>query len=204
MRLLHEHRLDGGRIQWIAQTASELADIPRNIRDIAGMGAIGAYHHGSKTDSLWAARRMDEVNENLKVMRQAGMQVGVGTHIPEVIDFIEERGWDLDFYMTCIYNLSRSKDEQARMAGGKLTENELFWDPDRDEMLARVKRTRKQCLIFKVYAASRKCVSPRQMEETLRFVARYAKPHDCLVIGMFPKHREQVKENAALVRRVFA
>jgi hypothetical protein len=204
MRLLHEYRVEGGGIQWIAQTASELADIPRNIRDIAGMGAIGAYHHGSRTDSLWTARRMDEVNENLKVMRHTGMQVGLGTHIPEVIDFVEDKGWDLDFYMTCIYNLSRPKNEQARLAGGKLSENELFWDADRDQMLARVKRTRKQCLIFKVYAASRKCGAPKQMEDTLRFVAQRAKAQDCVVIGMFPKHREQVRENAELVRRVFA
>jgi hypothetical protein len=70
-------------------------------------------------------------------------------------------------------------------------------------MLDRVKRTRKQCLIFKVYAASRKCGSPQQMEDALRFVARYAKPRDCVVIGMFPKRREQVRENAQLVQRVF-
>src|SRR5512140_3784592 len=31
MRLLNEYRVEGGKIQWLAQTASELADIPRNI-----------------------------------------------------------------------------------------------------------------------------------------------------------------------------
>jgi hypothetical protein len=204
MRLLHEYRVEGGGIQWIAQTASELADIPRNIRDIASMGAIGVYHHGSRTDALWKAGRMEEAREGLKEMRQTGIQVGLGTHVPEVIDYVEDAGWDLDFYMTCVYNLSRPKEEQVRIAGGKLADHELFRDADRDQMLARVKRTRKQCLIFKVYAASRKCGSPQQMEEAMRFVARYAKPRDCLVIGMFPKHREQVKENAGLVRRVFA
>lgn len=197
-RLLHEYRLEGGRIQWIAQTASEYASIPRNIQDAAAAGAIAIYHHGSKTDSLWKAGNIEEAREMLKVMRQAGVQVGLGTHIPEVIDYVESKAWDVDFYMTCVYNLSRPRADAAKLAGGKL-EGEFFWDPDREPMLERVRQTRKPCLIFKVYAASRKCGSREQMLDTLRLAFRYAKPTDCVVIGMFPKHKEQVQENCALV-----
>ena len=89
LRLLHEYRLDGGRIQWVAQTASELADIPRNIRECAAAGAAGIYHHGSATDSMWAAGRIEDVRPRLKAMRDAGVLVGLGTHIPEVIDYAE-------------------------------------------------------------------------------------------------------------------
>ena len=42
-------------------------------------------------------------------MRECGVQVGLGSHIPEVIGYAEERGWDVDFYMTCFYNLSRDE-----------------------------------------------------------------------------------------------
>ncbi|HZT33779.1 MAG TPA: hypothetical protein VFA33_28070 [Bryobacteraceae bacterium] len=186
LRLLNEYRLEGGAIQWIGQTASELADIPRNIREMAAAGAIGIYHHGSKTDALWADGRIGQVREMLKVMRQTGVQVGLGTHIPEVVDHVESEGWDLDFYMTAVYNLARPP--------------ELFRDEDREKMLARVRRTSKPCLIFKVYAASRQCDSPARMRAALGLVFRYAKPTDCVVIGMFPKHREQVRENCWLVR----
>ncbi len=54
MRALREYRAAGGTMQWIAQTASELADLAANVRAIAAAGAIGAYHHGSRTDRLWA------------------------------------------------------------------------------------------------------------------------------------------------------
>ncbi|MBI4877292.1 MAG: hypothetical protein HY822_21910 [Acidobacteria bacterium] len=199
MRLLNEYRLEGGQIQWVAQTASELADIPRNIRECAGLGAAGVYHHGSSTDSLWAAGRIQEVRERLKVMRDAGVLVGLGTHIPAVIDHAEEKAWDVDFYMTCIYNLSRTKEEASRVAG-RPVEGEFFWEPDRVEMLKRVKQTRKPCLIFKVYGAGRRCGSAEDMRAALRQVFEYAKPSDCLVVGMFPKHKEQVRENCALVR----
>ena len=46
-------------------------------------------------------------------MRDSGVQVGLGTHIPEVIVYAEEKGWDVDFYMACMYNLSRKPRESA-------------------------------------------------------------------------------------------
>ena len=36
--------------------------------------------------------------------------------------------------------------------------------------------------------------------DALRLVFRYAKPMDAVVIGMFPKYKEQVKENCRLFR----
>lgn len=203
MRLLREYRNEGGRIHWIAQTASELADIRRNIREIAAAGAIGIYHHGSRTDAWWAAGKIEQAREMLKVMRDAGVRVGLGTHIPEVVDYVESKGWDLDFYMTCLYNLSRPKEEAARLRGGAV-DGELFWDPDRERMLERVRRTSRQCLIFKAYAAGRKCGSEEQMRSALRLVFESAKPSDCVILGMFPKHSEQVEQNCRLVREALA
>jgi len=198
MRLLHEYRLEGGRIQWIAQTASEYADIARNIREIAAYKPVGIYHHGSQTDRFWAAGRIEQAREMLKVIRDTGVQVGLGTHIPEVVDYVESKAWDLDFYMTCLYNLSRPRADSERLAGGKL-EGEYFHHPDRERMLERVRQTARPCLIFKVYGASRLCGSRDEMLDALRLVFRYAKPSDCVVIGMFPKHKEQVRENCQLL-----
>jgi len=199
MRLLREYRNEGGRIQWIAQTASELADLRRNVRDAAAAGAIGIYHHGSRTDSLFRAGKLGEIRDLVKAIKDAGVRAGVGAHIPEVIDEIENQGWEeVDFYMTCLYNLSRSKQEAAKLAGGD-PKGEFFHDPDREKMLERVRRTRKQCLIFKVYGAGRKCGSREEMKSALAQVFRYAKPQDAVVIGMFPKYKEQVVENCRLL-----
>jgi hypothetical protein len=202
LRMLREYRNEGGTIQWIAQTASELADIGRNIRDCAAAGAIGIYHHGALTDSLWRGGRIGEVLPRLKAMRDAGVRVGAGTHIPEVIDHIESEGWDADFYMTSLYNLGRTKEEIARLGGE--AQGELFWEPDRERMLERVRKTSKQCLIFKVYAAARRAKSAADMRASLRQVFESAKPRDAVVIGMFPKHSPQVAENCRLVREALA
>ncbi len=198
MRLLNEYRQEGGRIQWIAQTASELADIPRNIDTISDLKPIAIYHHGSQTDKFWRAGKIEQAREMLKVIRQTGVLVGLGTHIPEVIDHVESQGWDLDFYMACLYNLSRTPEEAAKLEG-RPVQGELFWEPDREKMLLRVRETSKPCLIFKVYAASRHCDSEERMLAALRLAAGYAKPSDCFVIGMYPKGSEQVRQNGRLV-----
>ncbi len=196
LRLLREHRLGGGRLHWIGQTASELADIPRNIRDIGAAGAIGIYHHGTQTDRFWANGQIDKVQDLLKMMRDTGARSGLGTHLPEVIDYAESKGWDLDYYMTSVYNLSRSKEELARLGAT----GDHFIDSDREAMLERVRKTSRQCLIFKVYGATRKCSTQAQMRDALNLVCKYAKPNDAIIVGMFPKHSEQVSENCRLFR----
>jgi hypothetical protein len=203
IRVLQEYRQEGGRIQWVAQTASEFADIPRNIREIASAGAIGIYHHGAQTDKFWAAGKIDQAREMLKVMRDTGVRVGLGTHMPEVVDYVESKGWDFDFYMTCVYNLSRTKAEVSRVAG-RPVEGEFFHDPDRELMLQRVRRTSKQCLIFKIYGASRHCDSEERMRAAMQLAVRSAKPSDCIVVGMFPKRSEQVSQNCRLLREALA
>lgn len=202
MRILHEYRQEGGRIQWIGQTASEMADVARNIREMAP-GAIGIYHHGSQTDKAWAAGKIEQVREMLKVMRDSGVRVGLGTHIPEVVDYVESKDWDFDFYMTCVYNLSRTEQESSRLAGRPI-QGEYFHHPDREKMLERVRRTSKQCLIFKIYGATRNCDSEEQMRGVMRQAFQSAKPSDCVVVGMFPKRSEQVTQNCRLLREALA
>jgi hypothetical protein len=198
MRLLHEYRQEGGRIQWIAQTASEYGDLKRNLGEASELRPVGIYLHGVQTDKYWLSGRIDETREALKVIRDTGAQVGLGTHIPEVVDYVESKAWDFDFYMTCVYNLSRTPEEAAKTAG-RPVKGELFWDPDRERMLERVSRTAKPCLLFKVYAATRHCAAPADRRAALKLAFHYAKPTDAVVIGMFPKYQEQVEENCRLV-----
>jgi hypothetical protein len=197
LRILHEYRQEGGAIQWIGQTATEIV-FDRNLREMHRESPIGIYHHGSLTDRLWAAGKIDDARDNLKRIRDTGTRAGLGTHIPQVIDYIESNGWDVDFYMTCVYNLSRTPEQAAQVAGHAV-KGEYFHDPDREAMLRRVAQTKKPCLIFKVYAATRHSGTAGARRAALKLAFSYAKPTDAVVIGMFPKHSEQVEENCRLV-----
>ena len=121
MYWLELFRREGGQLHWIGQTASEMHDVYQNIRVIAAMGAVGIYHHGTVTDALWKEGRQDEVLNRLKAIRDTGLQVGLGTHMPEVIEYAEEHDWDVDFYMACFYNISRIERESA-LAGGEFVD----------------------------------------------------------------------------------
>ena len=80
-------------------------------------GAMALYHHGERTDVLFREGKMDQVQEYTKKLRQAGVRVGIGTHKPEVVEYVEERGWDVDFYMLCAYNRTRTPEEFRKLLG---------------------------------------------------------------------------------------
>ena len=207
LRLLREYRAEGGQIQWIAQTAPEFGDFRRHLGEIAAMSPIAIYHHGVVTDQFWSQGKMDQLADRLRAMRQTGVKIGLGTHNPAVVEYVESKGWDLDFYMACVYQIGvRSREEAEKVAGKKLegSASDFFWDPDRELMLQRVRETTKPCLIFKVYGAGRNCRTPESKLAALRLAFRYAKPGDAIVVGMYPKHLEQVRENCQLTVQALA
>lgn len=188
-------RREGGHLHWIAQTASEMSDVFQNIRVLAAAGAAGIYHHGSKTDHFWMEGRIDRVRDYLKCMRDAGVQVGLGTHIPEVIEYAEEKGWDIDYYMACFYNLSRKPRESALVSGRMDDVQEEFLDEDPPRMCRTILQTEKMCLAFKILAASRLCATQEEVAAAFRFAFVHIKPKDAVVVGMFPKESDQIALN---------
>ena len=189
-------RRTGGQLHWIVQTASEMHDIPQNIRILAAAGAAGIYHHGTKTDRLWKAGEIDKVQDDLKVMRDCGVQVGLASHMPEVFEYVEEHDWDVDFYMTCFYNLSRQERESALVSGDQsAAATEQFHEEDPPRMVDVIQATDKMCLAFKILAANRKCGSQEEVAAAFRYVFDSIKPQDAVVVGMFQKHLDQVTLN---------
>ena len=197
-RILHWlelFRREGGQLHWIAQTASEMSDVFQNIRILAAAGAAGVYHHGTRTDRFWREGKIEKVADYLKAMRDAGVQVGLGTHIPEVIEYAEEKGWDIDFYMACFYNLSRKPRESALVDPKAASIDEEFLATDPPRMCQVIQQTEKTCLAFKILAAARLCTTPKDVAAAFRFAFENIKPTDAVVVGMFPKGDDQIAMN---------
>ena len=185
----------GGYLYFIAQTASEMSDLFSNIRVIAAAGAQAIYHHGSRTDNLWLDGRIDEVEDYLKCMRDTGVQVGIGSHIPEVFDYVENKGWDVDFYMTCFYNLNKVRRESMLVDPFNAGTFEEFNEDDPPRMIKFIQQTTKQCLAFKFLAASRHCRTQEDVKAAFEYVFAQIKPGDATIAGMFPKYEDQIKLN---------
>lgn len=203
MRAYLEHRLNGGGMKWIVQTASEFASLQRNVAEIAKYKPIAIYHHGTHTDNCWHAGRIGEVRDVLSAIRDQGLPAGVGTHIPEVIEHIEEQDWAADFYMGCFYNLARGY-KRAPATDQDAYAKDRFPEEDPPKMAAVMRRVEKPCIAFKVMAASRNCATPEAVREALRFAYASIKPTDIVNVGMFQKHNNQAKENADIVREILA
>jgi hypothetical protein len=203
MRMYLEHRDRGGQLMWIAQTASEYADIERNIDETAGYGAIAIYNHGTHTDNSWHAGKMDDVLAVVKAIRALGLPAGVGTHKPEVVKFIEDEGWPVDFYMCCFYDLARGY-KAAPMIDRNAYARERYPAGDPAAMTAVMRAVKKPCLGFKIMAASRNCSTPDATRAAFKYALDKIKPTDAVVVGMFPKHSNQAAQNAAFVREITA
>ena len=187
---------EGGKLHFITQTASEMHDVFSNIRVIAATGADAIYHHGSRTDNLWLDGRVDDVEDYLKCMRDSGVQVGLASHIPEVFDYVEDKGWDIDFYMTCFFNLNRSRRESALVNPNFNKGAKENFDPDDPPRMCNIiQNTDKMCLAFKILAANRYCSTQEDVRQAFEFAFANIKPKDAVIVGMFPKYEDQITLN---------
>ena len=129
-----------------------------------------------------------------------GTMVGVGTHKPEVIALVEELGWDVDFYAGCVYNRTRTVEEWRQVLHGELVEmqGECYLQSDPPRMYKVMRATSKPCFAFKIMAAGRVA----NAEQAFRTAYESIKPTDGVFIGLFPRAKDEVRDNAERVHRI--
>ncbi len=201
MRAYLEHRLGGGKLYWIAQTASELSNIRANIAEIGRYKPIAIYHHGTHTDNSWHSGTIDSVHDFVQAIHDQGLPAGIGTHIPQVVEYVEEKGWQTDFYMCCFYNLARGY-KAAPATDQDAYAKDRFPPDDPVSMTAVIRSVSKPCIAFKVLAAGRNCTTHHTIREAFRFAFENIKPFDIVNVGMFQKYKNQVEENTRIAREL--
>jgi hypothetical protein len=188
----------GGKMHFIVLGGNRL----ESLKKLANGGCIGVAHHGEMTDNLFKRGKLDEVNEYLKKVRDTGMMVGVSTHMPDVVDAIESKGWDLDYYMTCIYERHRSEADLKKLLGHvPLPVGEVYLKSDPPRMFKAIQHTKRPCLAFKILAAGRLSERREWVEQAFRETFAAIKPKDGVIVGIYDRYGDQPTEDAALVRR---
>ena len=194
-------RAAGGQLQYIS-LASEDPQDPGLVERLVDARVIGVAHHGEVTDQLFKSGELDRIAPFLQKVRDAGVMVGVSTHMPAVVDYVESKGWDVDFYMTCVYERHRTRQELKSLLGYvPLPEREVYLEEDPPRMFRAMRQTEKPCLAFKILAAGRLCEKQEMVEEAFRETLRQIKPNDALIVGMYTEYEDQVRLNADYVRR---
>ena len=188
----------GGKMHFI----SIEAEGSNSIELLRQAGCIGIAHHGEVTDRLFKSGRIDQVNEYLKKVRDSGLQVGVSTHMPDVVDTIESKSWNLDYYMTCIYERHRSAADLEKLLGqAPIPVGEVYLPNDPPRMFKAIRQTKRTCLAFKILAAGRLSERRQWVEKAFRETLQSIKPTDGVIVGMYDQYTDQAADNAAMVRR---
>ncbi len=172
------------------------------IPDAAKLGFLGMAHHGNRTDEAFREGRMERVREFVQRVRDTGVMAGVSTHNPAVIEWIEEKGWPVDYYMACFYHVTRTPEQVRALLNGERPLGEPFLEKDPERMTRVIRQTSKPCLGFKILAAGRAGGSREQIEAAFRFAFANIKPGDAVIVGMWPKFKDEIAENCEIVRKL--
>lgn len=200
MRDLNEHRRRGGNLKWILLSHREIEDDHRLIGQVIEQKPIGIVHHGGSAERKRREGKLGQVKDFLKAVRDSGVLVGLSTHDPLLLDQSESEQWDVDFYMTSLYYLSRTPEEFQKLMGTRPL-GEIYLPEDPPRMCTAIRKASKPCLAYKVLAAGRLTDSPKDIDAAFRFALENIKPSDGIIIGMYPRYSDQVAENADRVRR---
>jgi hypothetical protein len=188
----------GLKMHYIAIAAGDSAGIEKLVKG----GCIAIAHHGEVTDRLFKDGELDKAQDYLKRVRDAGLVVGVSTHMPDVVDAIESKGWDVDYYMTCIYERHRSKEAlEALLGQAPIPQGEVYLPNDPPRMFKAVQQTDKPCLAFKILAAGRLSDRKHWVEAAFRDTYAAIKPIDGAIIGIYDRYSDQPAEGAEFVKR---
>ena len=195
VRALGTLRERGSKIHWL--TLAWEGEGHRPLGEVLALKPIALVHHGGVTDRLFRGNQADKVHDFVKKAHDAGVLAGVSSHNPDNVAFIEEKGWENDFFMTCFYNVTRPAEEiRSRLGTAPL--GEPFLESDRDLMSAVVRQVKRPCLAFKILAAGRLCSDDASVESAFDYAFSHIKKGDGVIVGMYPRVRDEIARNVEL------
>jgi hypothetical protein len=201
---LDRYRESGGKMHWLLLGKPDWDKHPEHIDDAVRHKPIGIAPHGALAERLHRQDKLHVLTTLLKRIRDKGVLVGLSAHNPALIELAEERQWDVDYYMCCLYYLTRPRREYQELLGKDLPLGEIYLQSDPPRMFKAVKATRKPCLVLKVLAAGRRVGSPAEVRACFATAMDNIKPSDAMIVGMYQQLGDQVGTNAKLVRELCA
>jgi hypothetical protein len=199
---LERFRAAGGRMNWLCLGKPDWDANPDRIDDAAKHKPIGIAPHGALGERLHRQGKLNVLTDLLKRIRDKGVLVGLSAHNPALIELAESKGWAVDYYMCCLYYLTRPREEFQKVLGADLPLGEIYLPTDPPRMFKVIQSVKKPCLVYKVLAAGRRVQSPAEVRKCFETALSSVKPTDALIVGMYQQFGDQVGDNAASVREL--
>jgi len=194
----------GGKLQLLILSRPGFNDQPEILPRVMKLKPMGIAQHGVSTNRFWDAGQFEKSLDYLKRIRDTGAMVGLSCHNPLEVEYAEEHGWDVDYYMTALYYMVRPRAEFEKLLGGHLPLGEVYLPTDPPRMMEAIRKAKKPCLAYKILAAGRTVDSPEQVKERMSAALQGIKPGDAMIIGLYQRFNDQIGQTAQFVRELLA
>jgi hypothetical protein len=195
-------RQQGAKMKFICLHSGDAKSMPLE-QVIRQTQPIAIVHHGGVTDRLFQQGQSGQVRDFVQRVRDAGVLAGVSAHNPDCIKRIADEGWPVDFFMTCFYHLTRTREDLEKMPPvATLPIGYSFFASDPLAMTQVARQVRQPCLGFKILAAGRQCHDSKTVRAAFQFAFEHLKPTDGVIVGMYPRFQDQIHENAEHARQL--
>jgi hypothetical protein len=144
---------------------------------------------------LFAEGNSPIVRDYVRAVRDTGLLAGVSSHNPDVIKQIADEGWEVDFFMTCFYFLTRKQNMKESMPTLP-TGSYVFYKDDPAAMTSVIRQVKQPCLAFKILGAGRLCSSQDKVKSAFQYAFTNIKPTDGVIVGMFPWFFDEISANS--------
>jgi len=186
----------GSKMKFICLHAGgpQYVSVEQVVRDTQ---PIAIVHHGGVTDRLFREGKSREVHDFVKRVHDGGVLAGVSAHNPDCIKRVGDEGWEVDLFMTCFYYITRTPKELEQMPPAVTVQvGTPFYASDPLDMTKVIQQVDQPCLAFKILAAGRMCYNEQTVREAFKFAFDYLKRTDGVIVGMYPRYHNQIRQNA--------
>jgi len=185
---------EGGQMHLIPQVTAGV-DVEMLVRTLK---PLALQRQGEVVDTAYQNGDMNSVKEWCKKVRDLGVMVGVGTHIPEVIAQVEEENWDVDFYAGCVYNRRRTVDEWIEGIERRDDGNAQRHLPEERSAAHVSGNPADQETLFRLQDSGCRTDPRSRHRAGVPHGVRKHQTHRRGLRGMFPRVKDEVRENAEI------
>jgi hypothetical protein len=155
-KTLNDHRKNGGKIQWILYSTTDIENTAKYKEDIQKMaddGAEAIYIWGCHGDKYAVNGKMEVLTKMIEDVKLRNIPCGMGAHDLRVVQEVEKAQLPVDFYIKTLHHHNYPTAPKKEAVKGITSEVPGHWCSNPEETVEFMKTVKKPWIAFKIMAA---------------------------------------------------
>jgi len=192
--ILNRYRKErNDKMKWLIQTLPWSGELKNDIQRAFDGGADAIYIQGNVCDHLVKSGQIDQIGENLQIIKDMGLPAGIGAHDLNVLIACEEKGFEPDYYVKTLHsNMYWSSRRPGQEKDVISNHADNYWCMNPEKTIEFMKGIDKPWIAFKVLAAG--AIHPSK-----GFQYAFENGADFVMVGMFDF---QIEEDIRIAQQV--